>query len=104
MGAGESLSSSGKGLSSSGESSSIELLALGQVFVITGSLHNFENRQALVNIIEDMGGTVASSVSSKTNYLINNDSQSSSSKNKKAKELGIEIITENEFCERFGVK
>jgi len=68
-------------------------------FVITGKLQNFKNRQELVDVIEAAGGKVASSVSSKTNYLINNDINSTSSKNKKAKELGIPIITENELME-----
>ena len=68
-------------------------------FVITGKLQNFKNRQELVDKIEAAGGKVASSVSSKTNYLINNDVNSTSSKNKKAKELGIPIITEEELME-----
>ena len=68
-------------------------------FVITGKLQNFKNRQELVDVIEAAGGKVASSVSSKTNYLINNDVNSTSSKNKKAKELGIPIITEEELME-----
>jgi len=66
-------------------------------FVITGSLTSFENREKLKNFIEDRGGKVTDSVTGKTNYLINNDNLSSSSKNKKAKELGIKIITEEEF-------
>ena len=66
-------------------------------FVITGSLSTFENREKLKNFIEDRGGKVTDSVTSKTNYLINNDNLSNSSKNKKAKELGIKIITEEEF-------
>jgi NAD-dependent DNA ligase len=69
------------------------------IFVITGKLQNFKNRQELVDKIEASGGKVSSSVSSKTNYLINNDVNSTSSKNKKAKELGIPIITENELME-----
>ena len=68
-------------------------------FVITGKLQNFKNRQELVDVIEAAGGKVASSVSSKTNYLINNDVNSTSSKNKKAKELNIPIITEEELME-----
>ena len=68
-------------------------------FVITGKLQNFKNRQELVDVIEANGGKVASSVSSKTNYLINNDVNSTSSKNKKAKELNIPIITEEELME-----
>lgn len=66
----------------------------GLTFVITGSLKNFENREALKAEIEKAGGKVAGSVSSKTDYLINNDTLSGSSKNKKAKELGIPIIDE----------
>lgn len=71
----------------------------GKVFVITGSLNHFENRNALKAEIEKRGGKVTGSVSSKTDYLINNDSQSTSSKNKKAHELGVAIITEDEFIE-----
>lgn len=68
-----------------------------KVFVITGSLNNFENRNALKDLIEKMGGKVTGSVSKNTDYLINNDALSTSSKNKKAKELGVQIITEEEF-------
>ena len=68
-------------------------------FVITGKLQNFKNRQELVDKIEAAGGKVSSSVSSKTNYLINNDVNSTSSKNKKAKELNIPIITEEKLME-----
>ncbi|MBP8691521.1 MAG: NAD-dependent DNA ligase LigA [Sedimentibacter sp.] len=67
------------------------------VFVITGAVEHFKNRDELKAVIEERGGKVASSVTSKTTYLINNDISSSSSKNKKAKELGIEIITEEQF-------
>ena len=67
------------------------------IFVITGSVEHFKNRDDLKAAIEERGGKVTSSVTSKTNYLINNDSLSNSSKNKKAKELGIEIITEEQF-------
>ena len=66
-------------------------------FVITGSLNNFSNRDELKLLIEKRGGKVAGSVSSKTNYLINNDKMSNSSKNKKAKELGVAIISEEDF-------
>ncbi|WP_343209965.1 NAD-dependent DNA ligase LigA [Anaerolentibacter hominis] len=66
-------------------------------FVVTGSLHHYENRNALKQVIEELGGKVTGSVTSKTNYLINNDNRSSSSKNKKAGELGIPVITEEEF-------
>lgn len=71
----------------------------GKTFVITGSLNSFANRDALKKEIEDRGGKVAGSVSSRTSYLINNDSSSSSSKNRKARELGIPVITEEEFLE-----
>ena len=69
----------------------------GRSFVITGSLVKFKNRDELVNIIESNGGKVVSSVSAKTNYLINNDIDSTTSKNEKAKKLGIPIITEDDF-------
>lgn len=75
----------------------------GMTFVITGSLNHFENRNVLKTLIEDKGGKVAGSVSSKTTYLINNDSMSASSKNKKAQSLNIPIITEDMFMERFGI-
>ncbi|MBR3288290.1 MAG: NAD-dependent DNA ligase LigA [Lachnospiraceae bacterium] len=69
----------------------------GMTFVITGSLENYANRDELVKVIEDNGGKTASSVSKNTNYLINNDINSNSSKNKKAKELGVKIISESDF-------
>ncbi|MDO4869527.1 MAG: NAD-dependent DNA ligase LigA [Bacillota bacterium] len=69
----------------------------GKTFVITGSLTHFENRDACKEKIESLGGKTAGSVSKKTDYLINNDINSASSKNKKAKELGIPIITEEDF-------
>ena len=69
----------------------------GKVCVITGSLQHFTNRNELKELIEKNGGKVSGSVSSKTNYLINNDTASNSSKNKKAKELGVEIISEEDF-------
>jgi DNA ligase (NAD+) len=68
-------------------------------FVITGSVEQFKNRDELKDVIEEKGGKVTGSVTSKTNYLINNDNMSNSSKNKKAKELEIKIITENQFVE-----
>ena len=71
----------------------------GMTFVITGSLINYDNREMLVKIIEDNGGKVATSVSKKTNYLINNDLNSNSSKNKTAKSLNIPIIDEKKFEE-----
>ncbi len=67
----------------------------GKTFVITGSLNHYENREALKAEIEKAGGKVAGSVSAKTSYLINNDINSTSGKNKKARELGIEIIDED---------
>lgn len=75
----------------------------GLAFVITGSVFQFKNRNELKEVIENHGGKVTGSVTSKTNYLINNDNLSSSSKNKKAKELGIPIITEQEFIDQFQV-
>lgn len=69
----------------------------GKVFVITGSLNHYDNRKAMQAVIEDLGGKVTGSVTKKTNYLINNDLLSNSSKNKKAKELGVEIISEDMF-------
>ena len=69
----------------------------GKTFVITGSLNHYKNRDELMSVIESMDGKVSGSVSSKTDYLINNDINSSSSKNVKAKKLGIPIITEEEF-------
>ena len=84
------------------EESSIQEDTLnGLTFVITGSLNSYENRDTLKKEIEDKGGKVAGSVSSKTNFLINNDIQSNSSKNKTAKALGIPIITEEEYIQRF---
>ena len=67
------------------------------IFVITGSVEHFANRNEVKDVIESKGGKVTGSVTSKTNYLINNDVTSTSSKNKKAKELEIPIITEEEF-------
>ena len=69
----------------------------GMTFVITGTLEKFKNRNELVSIITSNGGKVSGSVSKNTTYLINNDSESGSSKNKKARSLGINIITEEEF-------
>ena len=72
-------------------------------FVVTGKLKYFANREELTEYIEEeVGGRVTGSISKKTNYLINNDSESDSSKNRKAKELGIPIITEKELLLRFG--
>lgn len=72
---------------------------VGKTFVITGSLNTYENRNALKDLIESLGGKVAGSVSAKTDYLINNDVTSNSSKNKKAKELNVQIISEENFNE-----
>lgn len=74
----------------------------GKNICITGSLYSFANRDALVVDIESHGGKFVSSVSAKCNYLINNDSMSSSSKNKKAQSLGIPIITEDEYLKLRG--
>lgn len=79
------------------EESNEEKTLDGVNFVITGSVHHFTNRDEVKDVIEKRGGKVTGSVTSKTNYLINNDNTSNSSKNKKAKELGIPIITEEEF-------
>ena len=76
-----------------------EAIFAGKTFVITGSLEHFSNRKALVEVIEQKGGKVASTVSAKTSFLINNDAASNSSKNKKAKELGVSILTEQEFLQ-----
>ncbi len=69
----------------------------GKIFVITGSLEKYTNRKELKDLIESLGGKVTGSVTGKTNYLINNHAASASAKNKKAKELGVEIITEKQF-------
>ena len=74
-------------------------LLAGKTFVITGDLEHFENRRELQDLIEKLGGKAAGSVSKKTSYLINNDAQSSSSKNKKARELSVPVITEDGFIE-----
>lgn len=76
----------------------------GMTFVITGSVHAFKNRDAFKAWVEANGGTVAGSVSKKTTYLVNNDLESTSSKNKKANELGIPIISEDQFIEQFRVQ
>lgn len=73
----------------------------GKVFVITGSLTQFRNRDEMKERIESLGGKVSGSVSAKTIALINNDIESTSSKNKKAKSLGIPILTENMFIEEY---
>lgn len=76
----------------------------GMNFVITGSLVHFGNRSEAKVLIESLGGKVTGSVTKKTNYLINNDIQSNSSKNKKARELGIPILSEEDFRKLAGVQ
>ncbi len=73
----------------------------GQTFVITGDVHHFKNRNELKAYIESQGGKVASAVSGSTSFLINNDITSTSGKNQKAQQLGIPIISEDDFVERF---
>lgn len=73
----------------------------GLTFVITGDVHHYRNRNELKAYIESQGGKVSGSVSGATNYLINNDVASTSSKNKKAQQLGIPIISEDDFVSRF---
>ena len=73
----------------------------GKTFVITGDVHDFANRSEFKAYVESQGGKVTGSVSKKTDYLVNNDTESTSSKNKKAKELGIPIISEDTFIEMF---
>ena len=73
----------------------------GKVFVITGSLTQFRNRDEMKERIESLGGKVSGSVSAKTTALINNDIESTSSKNKKAKQLNVPILTENMFVEKY---
>ncbi len=74
-----------------------DAVLMGLTFAITGSLQNFVNRDELIEYIEENGGKVVKSISSKVNYLINNDISSISTKNKKAKSLGIEIISEDDL-------
>ena len=74
----------------------------GQNFVITGKLHHFTNRDALKEKIESLGGKVVGSISSNTSFLINNDVNSTSSKNTKAKKLNIPIISEDDFIKIIG--
>ncbi|MDD6069663.1 MAG: NAD-dependent DNA ligase LigA [Clostridiales bacterium] len=78
--------------------SEVQILS-GKVFVITGSVEHFSNRNELKDYIEKLGGKVTGSVSKNTDYLINNDTTSNSSKNKKAKELNIPILSEEDFIE-----
>lgn len=74
----------------------------GLTFVITGDVRHYKNRDEFKAYVEASGGKVTGSVTSKTDYLVNNDVKSTSSKNRKAKELGVPIISEDEFVERFG--
>ena len=74
----------------------------GKTFVITGAVYHFANRNELKEKIESLGGKVSGSVSAKTHFLINNDTTSTSGKNKKAKELGIPVISEEEFLRMIG--
>ena len=76
---------------------------VGLSFVITGSLNHFSNRNDLKELIEQRGGKVTGSVTSKTTCLINNDIASSSSKNKKAKELGVPILSEDDFLKQYDI-
>jgi DNA ligase (NAD+) len=69
--------------------------------VITGDVHYFKNRNEFKAYVESQGGKVAGSVSGKTSFLINNDAESASSKNKKAKESGVPILSEDDFVARF---
>lgn len=85
--------------SQSGEKSKVS----GMTIVITGSLNHFASRKQLKEKIENLGGKVAGSVSSKTDLLINNDASSNSSKNQTARKLGIPVITEEDFLERYGI-
>ena len=82
------------------KSSNVDLS--GKTFVITGSLNRYKNRDELVSVIEQLGGKVSGSVSAKTNYLINNDKQNSSSKNQKAQKLNIPIVSEEDFIKMIG--
>lgn len=83
----------------SSEAQTAEMLFEGVQFVVTGAVEHFKNRNELKEAIEQRGGKVTDSVTSKTNYLINNDISSGSTKNKKAKELGVPIITETQFLD-----
>ena len=84
------------------EARSEEQTLVGKTFVITGSVEHFANRKELQEKIESLGGKASGSVSAKTSYLINNDVTSNSSKNKKARELGIPILSEEDFLRMIG--
>ncbi|MCB5388053.1 NAD-dependent DNA ligase LigA [Blautia glucerasea] len=86
------------------EETSEEQVFAGKTFVITGSVEHFSNRSEAKEFIEARGGKVTGSVTKKTDYLINNDKMSASSKNKKAQELGIPILSEEDFLELAGEK
>lgn len=79
-----------------------EQIFAGMNFVVTGSVERFANRGEMKTFVESLGGKVTGSVTGKTNYLINNDKASNSSKNKKAKELGIPILSEEDFLKLAG--
>lgn len=85
------------------EETSAEQVFAGKTFVITGSVEHFSNRSEAKEFIEARGGKVTGSVTKKTDYLINNDKTSASSKNKKAQELGISILSEEDFLELAGI-
>ena len=85
------------------EETSAEQVFAGKTFVITGSVEHFSNRSEAKEFIEARGGKVSGSVTKKTDYLINNDKTSASSKNKKAQELGIPILSEEDFLELAGI-
>ena len=74
----------------------------GLTFVVTGDVYQYKNRGELKAYIESQGGKVAGSVSKATDYLINNDTESTSGKNQKARQLGTPILSEAEFIDRFG--
>lgn len=75
----------------------------GLTFVITGDVHHYKNRDEFKAYVEAQGGKVTGSVTGKTSYLVNNDLESASSKNRKARELSVPVISEDEFLERFGL-
>lgn len=85
------------------EEEAVESELKDKTVVITGKLNAFKNRDTLKEKIESLGGKVSGSISSKTDYLINNDVNSTSSKNTSAKKLNIPIISEEEFCKMFGI-
>ena len=79
------------------EKNTAEQIFEGMTFVVTGSLNHYDNRDNLKAEIESLGGKVAGSVSSKTSYIINNDVNSQSSKNKKARSLNVPVISEEDY-------